>query len=92
VALLKDRLTGRLAETSIRGFVKAWLKISDRTQQIVGSRARALVEIALDVTAGRMSRGPCPLKIEAAEVTGNVDDFADEIKPGNGAGLERLLG
>ena len=42
----------------------------------------------LDVTACRVSRGPGPLKIEAAEVTGDVDDLADEIKPGDGPGFE----
>jgi hypothetical protein len=30
------------------------------------------------------------LKIEAAEMAGDVDDFTDEIKPRDGSGFERL--
>ena len=91
MVLLKDRLIGRRAEASFGRIVNVWLKISDRTQQIVGSPHLPRWK-PLDVTAGRMSRGPCPLEIEAAEMAGDVDDFADEIKPGNRAGLECLLG
>ena len=32
------------------------------------------------------------MKIEAAEVAGDVDDLADEIKPGDGSGFEGFRG
>lgn len=38
----------------------------------------------------RKSRGPGPLEVEAAEVAGDVDDFADEIEAGHVAGFHRL--
>ena len=34
--------------------------------------------VSLQRSARRGARGPGPLKIEAAEVAGHVDDFADE--------------
>jgi hypothetical protein len=40
------------------------------------------VETALDNPPRRVSRRPCPLKIKAAEMAGDVDDFADEIMRG----------
>src|ERR1700737_3501889 len=46
----------------------------------------------LDVTARRISRRPGPLKIEAAKVAGDIADFADEIKPGDGSGFEGFRG
>lgn len=42
--------------------------------------------------AGGGAGGPGPLKIEASEVTGDVDDFADEKKSGNFARLHGFAG
>jgi hypothetical protein len=47
----------------------------------------------LDRSAGSHSRGPGPLEVEAAEVAGHVDYFADEMETGDvacfhGAGLK----
>src|SRR5258708_13444145 len=39
---------------------------------------------------GRIPRSQGPLKMKAAEVTGDVDDLADKIEPGDGSGFERL--
>jgi len=36
--------------------------------------------------------GPGPLEIETAEVAGDVDDFADEIKARDFAGFHRFAG
>ena len=45
--------------------------------------------------AGSNARGPGPLEVIAAEPASNVDDFADEVEPGDdaalhGAGVERV--
>lgn len=36
-----------------------------------------------------VARRPRPLKVKAAEMTGNIDDFADEINTGNDFRLHR---
>jgi hypothetical protein len=42
--------------------------------------------------ARRNSRRPRPLKIEAAEMAGDIDDLADEKKPGDGPRFECFRG
>ena len=49
-------------------------------------------QTGLEMAACRISGRPGPLKIEAAEVAGDVDDFADEIEPGDGSGFECFRG
>src|SRR3981081_1587418 len=46
----------------------------------------------LNMSARGVTGRPRPLKIEAAEMTGDIDDFADEIKSRDGFGLEGLGG
>ena len=43
-------------------------------------RLRAYLEFLLNRVPRRKSRCPSPLKIEAAEVAGHVDDLADEVE------------
>ena len=43
---------------------------------------------SLNILPRRVARGPGPLKVEAAQVAGDVDDFADEIKPRHFLGLK----
>jgi len=43
-------------------------------------------------TARGCARGPRPLEVEAAQVPGNIDDFADEKQPRDFSGLHRLAG
>lgn len=45
---------------------------------------------ALECLPRRVARGPGPLEVEAAEVAGDVDDFADEIEAGGVAGFHRF--
>ena len=42
--------------------------------------------------AGGGGGGPCPLEVEAAQVAGDVDDFADEEEAGDFAGLHGFAG
>src|SRR5882724_4565614 len=46
----------------------------------------------LEGAAGRGGGGPGPLEIEAAEVAGDVDDFADEEEAGDFAGFHGFAG
>ena len=55
-----------------------------------GASNRGTAPSGLDVPPGRNARRPRPLKIEAAKMAGDVDDFADEIESGDGPAFERL--
>jgi len=46
----------------------------------------------LERAAGGCGGGPGPLEIEAAEVAGDVDDFADEEEAGDFAGFHGFAG
>src|SRR5581483_10567042 len=45
---------------------------------------------ALHASSRRGSRCPCPLKVESAEMTGHVDNLADEIQAGYFARFHRF--
>src|SRR5882757_4732695 len=45
-----------------------------------------------DVTARRMPRRARPLKMEAAEMARDINDFADEMEPGDRPRFERFRG
>ena len=40
----------------------------------------------------RRSRGPCPLEVEAAKMSGHIDNFSDEVQARNFAALHRFRG
>ncbi len=46
----------------------------------------------LESTTGGGGRGPSPLKIEAAEVAGDVDNLSDEEEPRNETGFHGFAG
>src|ERR1700720_3892457 len=62
------------------------------TPWIMSSRSDFVTRQPSDVMPRGITRRPRPLKIEAAEMAGNVDDFADEIKPGDGPCFEGFRG
>ena len=50
------------------------------------------MKIMSNCLAGAEARGPSPLEVEAAELSGDVDDFADEVQAGGAATFHRFRG
>jgi len=79
------------------GFARAFLVGGQVGQSIAavdhlfdGEEQEVILTDRLERSPGRRSRGPGPLKIEAAKMSGHVDHFSDEIQAWRFAALHRL--
>ncbi len=70
-----------------------WLDTPNRSKAsfyVVSARVNGLSRTGSNCLPGAESRGPGPLKIEPAQLSGHVDHFADKVKTGNAPAFHGL--